>query len=281
MMSRVVPAMGEVIAASRRASRFKRLDFPAFGGPTIATAMPSRSRSPRCPSARWRSISAAAGRSLRTISVFDLRRQVFVGKVDDGFEMGEELDQPLAPSRGRGPQFAVELAQSLAALRFGLGSDEVGDRLGLGQIELAVEKSAAGELAWLGEPQAERRERLHHRGEHGPAAVQMQFGDVLASHAARRRGTTAPARHRAVRRSPGREPAPPRHGAAAAESRPGRDETARPGFRTARPHDRDRRRARRRRRGENRVGRGRVAPSVLRRQLVGLQHQPIRRGRRS
>src|SRR5439155_379653 len=42
MTSRVVPAIGEVIAASRRASWFKRLDFPALGGPTIATAIPER-----------------------------------------------------------------------------------------------------------------------------------------------------------------------------------------------------------------------------------------------
>src|SRR5258708_5948712 len=42
MTSRVVPAIGEVIAASRRANWFNRLDFPAFGGPTIATAIAPR-----------------------------------------------------------------------------------------------------------------------------------------------------------------------------------------------------------------------------------------------
>jgi len=48
---------------------------------------------------------------------------------------------------------AVELAQGLAALSLGLGGGEVGDRLGLGQVELAVEEGAAGELAGLGETQ--------------------------------------------------------------------------------------------------------------------------------
>ena len=43
---RVVPAVGDTIAASRRAMRLSRLDLPAFGGPAIATVRPSRNRSP-------------------------------------------------------------------------------------------------------------------------------------------------------------------------------------------------------------------------------------------
>ena len=41
----MVPATEEVIAASRPASRFSKVDFPAFGRPTIATSKPSRTRS--------------------------------------------------------------------------------------------------------------------------------------------------------------------------------------------------------------------------------------------
>ena len=43
--SRVVPAISDVIAASRPASAFKSVDFPAFGAPMIATSNPSRMRS--------------------------------------------------------------------------------------------------------------------------------------------------------------------------------------------------------------------------------------------
>ena len=43
--SRVVPAMAEVIATSRSLNALIRLDFPIFGGPAMATRMPSRSRS--------------------------------------------------------------------------------------------------------------------------------------------------------------------------------------------------------------------------------------------
>ena len=43
--SRVVPAISDVIAASRPTNAFKSVDFPIFGGPTIATSKPSLIRS--------------------------------------------------------------------------------------------------------------------------------------------------------------------------------------------------------------------------------------------
>mmetsp|Transcript_23897 Transcript_23897/g.80714 ORF Transcript_23897/g.80714 Transcript_23897/m.80714 type:complete len:357 (+) Transcript_23897:125-1195(+) len=55
--SRVVPSIGETIAASRRASRLRSEDLPAFGGPRIATRTPSRTASPRPPSSSSDSIS--------------------------------------------------------------------------------------------------------------------------------------------------------------------------------------------------------------------------------
>ena len=54
MMSRVVPASSETMAASRRASALSRLDLPALGGPAMATLKPSRRISPR----RRRSVGA-------------------------------------------------------------------------------------------------------------------------------------------------------------------------------------------------------------------------------
>ena len=44
--SRVVPGRAETMAASRPARRFSRVDFPALGGPEMATTSPSRTRSP-------------------------------------------------------------------------------------------------------------------------------------------------------------------------------------------------------------------------------------------
>ena len=56
--SRVVPAIGETIAAGRCASVLSSVDLPAFGGPRMATRTPSRTTSPRAPSWSSRPISA-------------------------------------------------------------------------------------------------------------------------------------------------------------------------------------------------------------------------------
>ncbi len=118
-------------------------------------------------------------------AVLDRRRQVLVGEVDRGFEMGEDAGQALRPIAIEAAELAVELAQGLTALRFGLGRRKVGDPLGLGEVELAVLKRAAGEFAGFGEPQPEAAERTDDRGKHGAAAVQVEFGDVLAGKARR------------------------------------------------------------------------------------------------
>mmetsp|Transcript_5791 Transcript_5791/g.17338 ORF Transcript_5791/g.17338 Transcript_5791/m.17338 type:complete len:313 (+) Transcript_5791:87-1025(+) len=60
--SRVVPSIGETIAASRRASRLRSEDLPAFGRPRIATRTPSRTASPRPPSSSSASISRRISR---------------------------------------------------------------------------------------------------------------------------------------------------------------------------------------------------------------------------
>src|SRR6476469_7176485 len=69
MMSRVVPAWGETIAASRLAIRLSKVDFPAFGGPAIATTRPSRSLSPRPPSANTDAISSPSARAICSAGV--------------------------------------------------------------------------------------------------------------------------------------------------------------------------------------------------------------------
>src|SRR5215469_16921426 len=128
-------------------------------------------------------------------AILDRRRQLLVREVDHGFEMSQETGQASAPPAIDVAQVPVELTQRLAALRFGFSRSEVCDRLGLQQVELAVEKGAAGEFAGLGEPQSETGKHLHDRSEHGAAAVEVQFGHVLPGRAARRR---EPKHHRLV-----------------------------------------------------------------------------------
>ena len=73
-------------------------------------------------------------------------------------------------------------------MRLGLGIDQIGEALDLGEIELAVLERAARELARLGEAGGgEGEQRIEHGADHGAAAMQLQLGHVLAGEARRRR----------------------------------------------------------------------------------------------
>jgi hypothetical protein len=98
-----------------------------------------------------------------------------------------------------GREGAGQRTAGRAGGRLGAGVDQVGHRLGLGQVELVVEEGALGELAGLGQAQAgqarlagvgalqrrlqaARQQQLqHHR-----AAVGLQFQHVFAGVAVRR-----------------------------------------------------------------------------------------------
>jgi hypothetical protein len=120
-------------------------------------------------------------------SILDLRRQILVGKIDRSLEMGEYARQAIPPTPIKLPEFAAQLAERLAALRLGLGRNEIGDGFGLQQIELAVQKRPAGELARFGKAQTEAVERLHDSSEHNAAAVYVKLGDILSGRAVRPR----------------------------------------------------------------------------------------------
>ena len=119
-------------------------------------------------------------------AILDLRGKVLVRKIDRRFEVGEDAGQPIAPATINATQFAAELPNCLAALSLGLGRGQIGDCFGLQQIEFAVEEGAAGEFARFGQPQPKPGERLHNGGEHGAAAMQMEFRHILAGRTPRR-----------------------------------------------------------------------------------------------
>ena len=103
-------------------------------------------------------------------------------------------------SRALVAEQALQLAQRLAALPLGVGVDQIVETFDLGEIELAVLERAAGEFAGLRRPHIlECRERGEQRGQHRAAAVDLQFGDVLAGRAGRPR---KPEHHRLVDRLP-------------------------------------------------------------------------------
>jgi hypothetical protein len=67
-----------------------------------------------------------------------------------------------------------------------LGLDDVGDRLGGAQVELAVEERAAGELAGTRGPRAGVQQRPQRFARDDRTAMDVQLDDVLTGDGARR-----------------------------------------------------------------------------------------------
>ena len=113
---------------------------------------------------------------------------IFLGEIDLGLGMGLDPHQTGTPILVERAQPAFHLTQRLATLGFGLGVDQVGQALDLGQVEFAVIEGAAGEFAGLRRPQAVNcGERSGHRGDHRTSAVDVDFSHVLTAEAMRAR----------------------------------------------------------------------------------------------
>ncbi len=185
-------------------------------------------------------------------AIGDFGGQVLVGKIDRRFEVGEPGGHAPRPAPIQIAEPALELPHGLAALRLGLGGGEIGHRLGLGQVELAVQKRPAGEFARLGEAQPEPAQDLHQPGNDRAAAVQVKLGDILAGAAVRRR---KPQHEAVVEPLAGfgidepSTPGQPRRRQSAGERDYGSG-----AVRAGQAQDRDGGTARRRRRGKYRVG---------------------------
>ena len=114
------------------------------------------------------------------------RHIVLVGEVQFRFHHGARPDQPRSPRIERPAQRPGGLAHRLAPLRLGLGMDQIGEPLDLGEVEPTGCKGAARELAGVGGPQAhEARQSRDHRRNHGTPAMHMKLGDVLPGEARR------------------------------------------------------------------------------------------------
>ena len=92
-----------------------------------------------------------------------------------GHDVRQSLIDPLHPP-GQG---AGELAGGLAGGRGGFSVDEVDDRLGLGQVQLAVEEGPLGELPRPGRPGPSGIQSLQDQGEDHGGAVALQLRCLL------------------------------------------------------------------------------------------------------
>lgn len=110
----------------------------------------------------------------------------FVGEVDGGFGEGAGFEQPVAPSFALTAEGATGLDQGLAALSVGFGVDEVGQPFGGGQVNAAVFEGATGELPGFRQAAAgDLGEGSEYGPDDGAAAMDLQFGHVLAGFAGR------------------------------------------------------------------------------------------------
>ena len=109
--------------------------------------------------------------------------QRLVGEVDRRFHVHPDRQQRLHQRRNPAREHAVQRTPGRAGRLHVAGGDQVGDGLGLGQVELAVEERAFAELARAGLAGTQRDAARHQLAQHDRAAVRLQFGHVLAGEA--------------------------------------------------------------------------------------------------
>lgn len=123
------------------------------------------------------------GQSLAGVGALE-KVDLLFGEVERRLDQRAQFDQAVAQHLDLGREGAGERTARGARRRLRARIDQVGDRLGLRQIELFVQKSALRELARLGDAQpdvsaglqATREQQLQHDG----ATVRLQFEHVLA-----------------------------------------------------------------------------------------------------
>ena len=198
--SRVVPGTSVTMARSLPASAFSSELLPAFGGPTITACRPSRSLRPRSASASSCVRFACACCKSFPHRCAAQRVQGFVGEIDRRFHMHAQRRQAVGECIDASREHALQRA-SRRARRARVGSgDQVGDGLGLGQVEAIVEEGALAEFARPRRPRAQRAGACDQLLQHHRAAVRLQFDHVFAGEAVAVRGTTARCRRRSFRR---------------------------------------------------------------------------------
>ena len=102
-----------------------------------------------------------------------------IGKIDRRFEARVEIEQRRVDLRDGPRQRTVQLIESRAGLKRRRGVDEIGDGLGLREIDPAVQKCPERKLAWLGEPGARRHRRGDDRAQNDRASVGAQLNDIV------------------------------------------------------------------------------------------------------
>ena len=107
-------------------------------------------------------------------------------KIDRRFDVHARLGHGLGQRMHRDGKLTLHRTQRGARGLDRAAVDEIGDRFGLGQVELVVEESAAGELARLGHASAELQCAREQHVHDDRSAVAVQFENVFAGEGGRR-----------------------------------------------------------------------------------------------
>ncbi len=101
-------------------------------------------------------------------------------KIDRRLNVGSQLDERVGEAPDHRRELPLQGSHRSTSRLSRAGVDQVGDRLGLSQIELVVEKRTLCELARVGASRPELDDSRYQSLEHHLAPVTVQFQHVLA-----------------------------------------------------------------------------------------------------
>ncbi len=191
MRSRVVPGTAVTMATSSPASALSTLDLPTFGAPTSTTWTPSRRIAPW--RARCSTSSSKASNPLQPSGSVRLVEEVdlFLWKIERRLDQRAQVGQFVGQRVYRARELARQRARGRTSRRLGRCIDQVGDRLGLREVDAVREKSAPRELTRFGQPQPDRTPGFeaarHQHAQHHRPAMPLEFEHVFAGVRVRRR----------------------------------------------------------------------------------------------
>ena len=170
-------------------------------------------KAPAAGGVEQRNVRPAAGLEPLRQRLVGEKIHVVVGEIDGCFDVHAQLDElPLQFGARRGKGAGERAQRGLCGLLRAAG-DEIGNRFGLGKVELVIEKRAFGELPRPGAPGAVFDGSGDQRLNDDRPAVAVQFDDVFAREGSRRRKPqheaeidclTVARREASLRRLPGR-----------------------------------------------------------------------------
>jgi hypothetical protein len=212
------PATSVTIARSSPANRFSSEDLPTLGKPASTTCRPDRNRrrrahAPSKPdrSRRFRSRRCAASVSRSTSISSSGKSSVASTSMRNSTRRATSA----LTSRENSPDSE---RNGRARRRRGSRFDQVGDRFGLNQVQLVIEKCALRELAGLRHPRTQLQTTSQQHLQHHRPTVPLQLEYILAGKGMRRRKIQQDALVDGAPRRP-REKYTASHGAARAGGR--------------------------------------------------------------